>query len=326
MKVLIPIFLILFSNSAFCLSKIEAIDITKKRIEAIVPYIGALAYTCFVFEKDCEITERSSEAALKWINSEQLEHKTQIEFSKNNSEFMIDGALRVAKTGNKWGAPILFNENFLFEENSEKEIRPLGFYRIFAILLHELGHHQEIMLRRTGLPALEHEELDRIAIRVVTYLMNRTRTTKITRANFSALGDSEVEILQIDREWYNGIRNLWSYIFVISDWEIQEVSGKILTGLKCPEKYDSGHLVFSGVPYYAAFREVRAPKFIKTLKSLKIEQDIGDASVLCVDKTMNVYDVFSGYYQGKLSLEFNFNRGELLMSFGNFTAKHKKIP
>ncbi len=315
---------LLVSPTAHSLTRPEAVEFSKSRILGIVPHFSSLAYNCFEFEEECQIEPGSQSATIKWLNSEAAEHEPKIQFDSGAEKFLIDGAVRIAKTGRTWGAPVIFNEDLLAVETSPGNFEALGFFETLAILIHEYGHHQDFYLRQSGLRPLEHHELDLIAVRVVAYLKDRTRRLHLGPAEIPGLApENSVNIYQIDREWYNGIRNKWSLIFVDSRAETKEISPELLLGLKCPLETDNGHITFRGEAYYAAFRQVRSPKISFSSQNLSVEQAVGAASAFCVDKFMGVFQVFDGYTDGMLRLQFNRNvRGlwEVNTNSSRFTA------
>ncbi|MBK9321610.1 MAG: hypothetical protein IPM97_01400 [Bdellovibrionaceae bacterium] len=235
---------------------------------------------------------------------------------------MIDGAIRVAKTGNTWGAPVIFNEDLLTRESHPGNFEALGFFEIFGLLIHEYGHHQETFLQDIGMDHLEHQELDEVAIKVITYAKDRTRQIRISQDEFPHLPEGQETIIyQIDVESNIGIRLIWSHIYVDSLIQTIEVSRDLVRGLTCPKTYSSGHLTFVGEPYYAGFKNVQAPRFTVSNRRLQIEQEIGEASVLCVDNNFNRYDVFPGYKDGRLLYDFDIQGSQLSYSqTSKFTA------
>lgn len=90
------------------------------------------------------------------------EKKTQSQITfgsekKTPGEFILDGNVRVAKTGSTIGSPIYINSDLLYSKNKAGEFEPISIPEAAAILIHELGHHYG---------PYEHGELDLIGVRV----------------------------------------------------------------------------------------------------------------------------------------------------------------
>ncbi len=317
---------LLIAPNAYSLTKPEAVQLSKSRIQGLTPRFASLAYNCFMFDHDCQIEGGSQEATLKWLSFEFNKHVAKIEYSSGPENFLIDGAIRIAKTGKSWGTPVIFNEDLLALETQPGRFEALGFFEILGVLVHEFGHHQETLLVEYGMPPLQHYELDLIAAKVIAYLKDRTRRIQLGTAEIPGLkSDDIVSIYQIDIEWDNGIRNIWSNIFIDSIAETKEISTNILQGLRCPRETTEGHITFQGEPAYAAFRQVRAPKFEAKPGSFSLEQEIGAASVLCIDSQMNRFQVFDGYKDGHLRLVFKANpKGQYLIDTG--ASQFRAVP
>lgn len=313
MKLVLFLSLVIFALSAQALTLEKAIAQSKNRIESLSHGFAKLAYNCHVYEEDCKITDNSQSVILKWISSEFSQFKPDIRYEKGADKFTIDGAIRIAKTGKSWGSPVIFNEDLLFREVSQGNYEPLGFFDIIGVLVHEYGHHQETELRKFGLRVPEHQELDEIAVKVVSYLKDRTRKIQISKDEVPELAEGgELDVLQIDIEWYNGVRNIWSHLYLDSPSGVEEISSHLLKGVQCPKMYQNGHLTFSGTPAFASFRQVETPEVQYQHGRLVLEQKIGDASVLCIDRQMGVFHVFDGYKEGLVKLAFRLNSSGLL--------------
>jgi hypothetical protein len=327
MRALIGLLLI-FCQQSRALTQPEALNLSKSRIQELARTFSQLSYNCFIFEADCQIKSRNQEITLKWISEELSKYPARIQFASGKDQFLIDGAIRIAKTGEAWNTPVIFNEDLLSIEGTPGNFQALGFFEILGVLVHEFGHHQEQMMRQEGLVPLEHPELDEVAVKVVTYLKDRTRQIKISQSEVPGLKEGyELTILQTDIEWYNGVRNLWSNIFVDGIGETVEISRSLVAGARCPRGYTSGHLTFIGVPYYAAFRQVQAPKIQFQNNQLNVDQDIGDASVLCADETQGVYQVFDGFKRGHVHINFTLNgEGKLIYQPGSSSFKADPPP
>ena len=84
--------------------------------------------------------------------------------------FIIDGEVKIAKTGNDIGSPILLNLDLLYMKNEEGFFVPMTTPEATAVLIHELGHHHGIQ---------SHSELDLLGTRVSTVLQQKIYTTPL---------------------------------------------------------------------------------------------------------------------------------------------------
>lgn len=82
--------------------------------------------------------------------------------------FMIDGNIRVAKTGSSVGSPILINVDLLYTKDADGQIEPISVPEAVAIIVHEFGHHYG---------SYSHEELDLLSIKVSLLLQKEMSTT-----------------------------------------------------------------------------------------------------------------------------------------------------
>jgi len=84
--------------------------------------------------------------------------------------FMIDGNVRVAKTGNTIGSPIYINSDLLYTRGEGGSFDPVTIPEAVAILIHELGHHHGVY---------SHEMLDLLGVRVSLMLQKKIISTPL---------------------------------------------------------------------------------------------------------------------------------------------------
>ncbi|MFM6928844.1 MAG: hypothetical protein ACKOX6_10300 [Bdellovibrio sp.] len=84
--------------------------------------------------------------------------------------FIIDGLVRVAKTGRAQGSPIYVNSDLLYSKNSSGGYNAVSVPEAVAILVHELGHHYS---------GASHEELDLLGVRVSLLLQQKFSSTPL---------------------------------------------------------------------------------------------------------------------------------------------------
>ena len=88
--------------------------------------------------------------------------------SKTPGFFIIDGLIRVAKTGSTIGSPIYINSDLLYSKNEAGVYDPVSIPEAVAILIHEMGHHYG---------EYSHEELDLIGVRASLTLQHKFIST-----------------------------------------------------------------------------------------------------------------------------------------------------
>ena len=97
----------------------------------------------------------------------------QLSFSSeqaNPGRFIIDGNVRVAKTGSLPGSPIMINSDLLYNKNQNGSYEAMSIPEAVAVLVHEFGHHYG---------TYSHEELDLIGVRISLLLQSKVITTPL---------------------------------------------------------------------------------------------------------------------------------------------------
>lgn len=90
--------------------------------------------------------------------------------AKKPGFFVIDGELKVAKTGDRVGSPIFINTDLIYFRNHFGSTEAVSIPVALGILLHELGHH---------ITAQSHAQLDSMGVKVASFLQNRIQTTPV---------------------------------------------------------------------------------------------------------------------------------------------------
>lgn len=96
---------------------------------------------------DCLINKKQR-AVLELIKKQvpdELKNKKQLKFiseKKVPGTFIINSELKIAKTGDEIGSPILINLDLIYS----KDGTPLSLARAIAILIHEFGHHNNSII------------------------------------------------------------------------------------------------------------------------------------------------------------------------------------
>jgi hypothetical protein len=104
---------------------------------------------------------------------EERNYPAQIQYSSEKShpgEFVIDGDVKVAKTGRTVGSSIIINLDLLYLKNEDGFYIPMSVPEATAVLIHELGHHYG---------DYSHSELDLLGEKVSSTLQKRIYTTPL---------------------------------------------------------------------------------------------------------------------------------------------------
>lgn len=123
----------------------------------------------------CKINNQQR-SILQKINEGMLlerQNLDQIQFGSEKATpgfFIIDGEIKVAKTGSQIGSPIFINTDLLYTRNELGFYIPLSISECVAILVHELGHHYG---------DYAHTDLDLTGVRVGLMLQHKTYNTPL---------------------------------------------------------------------------------------------------------------------------------------------------
>jgi hypothetical protein len=145
--------------------------IAEKNVLYAYEKLGTYLQLCLKSEA-CKLNPAQKNIAtqiFKGLPQEQLNQK-QISFeseSKKPGSFIIDGQVRVAKTGRLVGSPIIINVDLLYSKVGGL-YQAVSIAEAVAILVHELGHHYG---------NYTHDELDLIGVRVSMLMQQKMITT-----------------------------------------------------------------------------------------------------------------------------------------------------
>lgn len=133
--------------------------------------------------------------------------------SESPGFFMVEGRLRIAKTGNYVGSPIFFNLDLLYKEDMRKVSTPLSLADAVGLLVHELGHHQGIA---------DHLKLDILGSKVQSNFFGQVRHMTGGREFL------DIEVYAVD------IQRSFSQVWVRDSETIYDLTEKIWQFVQCP--------------------------------------------------------------------------------------------
>lgn len=115
----------------------------------------------------CKLSARERDLLTKIVNAMPTERKSpQIAFASEKESpgmFMIDGEVRIAKTGDAVGDVIYFNRDMIYTKDVAGDTVAMSLAEAVSHWVHELGHHQGVY---------EHTELDLAGTKVSLQLQN----------------------------------------------------------------------------------------------------------------------------------------------------------
>ncbi|WP_413582823.1 hypothetical protein [Bdellovibrio sp. HCB288] len=122
----------------------------------------------------CKLNSREREIIAKIAKTLPQEIKGRMLYfgseKKTPGFFILDGLVRVAKTGSTPGSPIYINSDLLYSKNAEGEYSAVSIAEAVAILIHEFGHHHG---------GYSHEELDLLGVRISMLVQTKTSVTPL---------------------------------------------------------------------------------------------------------------------------------------------------
>ena len=151
--------------------------------------------------------------------SAERQNKNQVQFvsEKNNPGFFIlDGEVKVAKTGHTPGSSIFVNTDLIYTKNEMGYYIPMSVPEAAALLIHELGHHYG---------EYSHTDLDLLGVRVAMLLQQKTYTTPLLPWT------QQISAVVINPDLENSFPNILLYI----DDQVVDVSEKYKEIASCPK-------------------------------------------------------------------------------------------
>jgi len=220
----------------------------------------------------------------------------QLQFLSEKSKpgtFILNGEVKVAKTGSKVGSPIIVNVDLLYTKNSMGIYIPTSLPEAVAILIHELGHHYG---------NYSHTDLDLLGVRVAMLLENNIYNTPLIP--WSQL---------ISASFINtGSEDAFPDIIIYVQDQAIDISDKYRNAVFCPEFSIPIPIlpipdipVKTGRPKGSIVHNVHWDKFdIKKENHVRLSIS-GDLSHKCKDKSVSFRS-----QDYRLKIDFNITKGE----------------
>jgi hypothetical protein len=159
------------------------------------------------------------------LDSIDRERKVPLQFQsaqKQQNLFLIDGLIRVAKTGDDIGDPIYINQDLLYLRSKSGDSVAVDVPLATSILMHELGHHHGIK---------DHDALDRLGSKLQTLLLSHQEKSEFWNGN-SALVVYQFNSVKRDEDKKN-IASL-DQLVLENDSELYNLTDLLVSKIRCP--------------------------------------------------------------------------------------------
>jgi hypothetical protein len=119
--------------------------------------------------------EQAALRAIRGSLAQEYASPGQVQFRSEKAApgfFMVDGALRIAKTGDTVGSPIYVNLDLMYPVDAAGNVQPMSIALATCVLVHELGHHHGIK---------DHTWLDLVGSKVEALLLKTSQDVPLTQ-------------------------------------------------------------------------------------------------------------------------------------------------
>ena len=221
MKILIILSALLLSSPLACFSGDEvnnAAGLAEANITYAYLNISGYADIC-LSTSSCSLSERERVILKKIKRSmpDEYSSKDQLEFLSerdNPGTFIIDGVVKIAKTGDDVGSPIQINQDLIYYKNRLGIDTAINLQRAIALLIHELGHH--------------HDEDNHLLLDLLGIKVSMTASTAIHESSFFSHSDN-IKIVVFNPKTKKSFPQILLYIHD----EIIDASKVFKSALKC---------------------------------------------------------------------------------------------
>lgn len=261
-------------------SRDAALEIARARLDLVWKYLFDFASLCR-FPQECSLTTAQRSlmgAVLRGLDQERggLLYGSE---AATPGAFFIDGAVRLAKTGDQVGSPIEVNQDMLVTADGRRGFQPLSLAELLGIVVHELGHHHPAS-------GLTHEDLDSLGAEFRTALQARLQRQLLQDPARAPRFGNEIwlEHLHIDdaRGTTYDVGNSISIITLTGPFGLVRLS-HALAGHECPTIYDETNwrILFRGSAKELAVEHLRPEKVSEADGRLTVMLDVPEAKLVC---------------------------------------------
>ncbi len=183
-------------------------------LENLSQYVGLClnSQTCKITESERDLLNKIS---LSLPAERQIKDLVQFVSEKAKpGTFVIDGEMKVAKTGGSIGSQIFFNRDLLYLKNAAGLTVPMSLTEAVSHLIHEFGHHHG---------EFNHNQLDLLGIKVSLLLQQSIQTTPLLPHT------NEITAVVINDPTLKGFPQILLYVF----GDVINVSKKFESSVKC---------------------------------------------------------------------------------------------
>ena len=289
------------SPMAYAFTEAQATSMARTRFQAALEHGSRFAAACLALRFDCQLTPREDTIlASIWRELLDVVKLPTLEFHSESAEpgfFQLDGAVRIAKTGD-FPTDVVYVNLDMIALTDATGFRPLTLGEAMVVVMHELGHHHD----RQVSPRATHEELDVMGNKIRRLMQQNADVQTLSPSQWPALKPGEtVSLEHFVAPGAEGQGNDYSFLFVTGPFGVVDLSHKVVESVTCPRSYYRGELDFEGKPYWSYLRRAEFVFTAPTTAGIKILGRIEDASVRCrnyVATSSNPIQTFTGYRNG----------------------------
>ena len=201
----------------------------------------------------CHTDAKENELLTQIAKTMSDELKVPLQFKSERTDknsFHIDGVVRVARTGDRVGSPVLINTDLLYSKTKEGIPVAVDVPQALSILIHEYGHHHKVK---------DHARLDRLGTKLQTLVLNHEVRAEFWNGN-AALSIYQFNSVRNDSEKKN-ITQLDRIVLENQD-ELVDLTEGVAKAFQCP-----GRSQAKGIRLYNAYGE-RGTHFDKSTQTL----------------------------------------------------------
>jgi len=296
-----------FSSLAQAGTREVAHNIARERFLHAQDHLSSILFTCRAQPQECAATPREL-TLMRRIYFELLDIqgtgvRSKLVFASEAEApgtFMLDGQVRIAKTGSAPGTDIYINTDLIVREDLIDGVIPFTVDEAVAVLVHEYGHHHHDAVSGD----VTHEELDLLGAKVRQSLLATRREVVISTSDWPVL-TSPLSLTFYSIGSSQGQNQEQSIVHLAGPFGLIDL-GDIANGLTCPRSYYMGDLNFEGHPFKIYFKSFTIEDPLINAESLVLPITVDQANVFCLNHLReDEYNVFDGYRNGMLRLPFS---------------------
>lgn len=226
---------------------------------------------------------------------------------ENPGTFLLDGQVRVAKTGNDPNDDIFVNRDLIVESSAFGGYQPISVGQMLAILAHEYGHHHhsDQSINRV----FNHEDLDRFGNKLRVWAESNVIRQEVGH-EWPVLDQANSERVFVnifETRGSRGARQDRSHLLISGPFGAYDLSDLPKSRVACPRAYYLDELDFEGYPFAIHFNTLNFVSPVVNGNELVIGLKVDSAAFFCLNQippNENTYQVFDRYRDGSVKFYF----------------------